>query len=116
MKTRLKHLLAAALPFWLIQLILLLSRYIDSRVIMQMYLPVFVVVTGFLLAGQFIAGHGIWFCASVGLMTEWILSLTGMGGRTNTGGIVANFAILLGGAVVAVLLQLALNARKKRES
>ena len=116
MKMKLKHLLAAAIPFWLIQLILLLSGYTDGRVIAQMYLPMFVVTAALLLTGQFLAGHGLWFFASAGLLTEWIMGLTNTDGCTNTGGIVANIAILLVGTVVSVLLQLALNTRKKRRA
>ena len=49
MKTRFKHLLFAAVPFWAVQLVVLLTRYIDSRVVVQMYLPIFVVAAALLL-------------------------------------------------------------------
>ena len=116
MKTKLKHLLVASIPYWAVQLLLLLGGYTDGRVISQIYLPIFVVTAALLLTGQFVAGHGLWFSAAAGLMTEWIMGLTGSGGRTNTGGIVANIAILLVGGIGSVLLQLALNARKKKRA
>ena len=115
MKTRFKHLLFAAVPYWIVQLILLLTRYIDSKVVVQMYLPIFVVAAFLLLFGQYVAGHGLWFFAAAGLMTEWIMGITDAGGRTNTIGIVANMALLMGGVAVSVLIQLLLNARKKKK-
>ena len=114
MKTRLKHLLFAAVPYWLVQLILLLTGYIDSRVVVQPYLPIFIVASLMILAGQFVVGHGTWFFAAAGQMTEWIMGITDAGGRTNTGGIVANMAIMMGGIVVCVLLQLLINTHKKK--
>ena len=114
MKTRFKHLLFSAVPYWSVQLILLLTRYIDAKVIVQMYLPVFIVASLMILAGQFVVGHGTWFFAAAGLMTEWIMGITDAGGRTNTGGIVANMAIMMGGIVACVLLQLLINTHKKK--
>ena len=115
MKTRFKHLLFATVSYWLVQLILLLTGYIDTRVVLQLYLPVFIVASLMILAGQFIVGHGTWFFATAGLLTEWVMGITDAGGRTNTGGIVANMGIMMGGIVVSVLFQLLVNARKKKK-
>ena len=114
MKTRFKHLLFAAVSYWFVQLILLLTGYIDSRVVVQPYLPIFIVASLMILAGQFVVGHGTWFFATAGLLTEWVMGITDTGGRINTGGIVANMGIMMGGIVMSVLLQLLLNTRKKK--
>jgi len=115
MRTRLKHLLAASIPFWVVQLFLLLVRYTDSRVTLQMYLPIFVVTAALLLTGQFIAGHGLWLGAALGMAAEYICHLS-RGDRPNMGGAFLNMAILILCAVVGVLLQLAVNARKKKKA
>ena len=113
MKTRFKHLLFAAVPFWIVQLVVLLTGYTDSRVILQIYLPAFIVVTLLLLRGQYIAGHGVWLSATIGLAAEVLYYNSGIG-RPTTIGVLLNGVCLLGGAAVMVLLQLAVNAIKKK--
>ena len=115
MKTRLKHLLAAAIPYWVVQLIMLLSGYIDSRVILQMYVPIFLVAAVLLLTGQLIAGHGLWFGAALGLAAEYIHHLS-RGDKPNMGGMFLNIVILIVCAVGGVLLQLAVNAWTKKKA
>ena len=115
MKTRFKHLLFAAVPFWIVQLVVLLTGYTDSRVILQMYLPAFVVTAALLLTGQFFAGHGLWLGAAVGLVVEYIHHLS-RGDRPNMGGAFMNIAILILCAAVGILLQLAVNAIKKKRN
>ena len=114
MKTRLKHLLFAAVPYWIVQLILLLTGYIDSRVVAQMYLPIFVVTAALLLTSQFCAGHGLWLGAAVGLVVEYGCHLS-QGDRPNMGGAFLNMAIMILCAAVGILLQLLVNARKKKK-
>jgi len=115
MKRRLKHLLVAAIPYWVVQLTMLLSGYIDNRVILQMYVPIFVVATALLLTSQFIAGHGLWFGAALGLAVEYIHHLS-RGDRPNMGGAFLNIVILIVCAVGGVLLQLAVNTWKKKKA
>ena len=115
MKTRFKHLLFAAVPFWIVQLVVLLTGYTDSRVILQMYLPAFVVTAALLLTGQFFAGHGLWLGAAVGLVVEYVQHLS-RGDRPNMGGAFMNIAILILCAAVGILLQLAVNAIKKKRN
>ena len=115
MKTRFKHLLFAAVPFWIVQLVALLIGYIDSKVVVQMYLPIFVVTAALLLTGQFFAGHGLWLGAAVGLGVEDIHHLS-RGDRPNMGGAFMNIAILILCAAVGLLLQLAVNAIKKKRN
>ena len=113
MKTRFKHLLFAAVPFWIVQLILLLIRYIDPKVVVQMYLPIFVVTAALLLTSQFCTGHGLWLGAAMGLVVEYVQHLS-RGDRPNMGGAFMNMAILILCAAVGILLQLAVNAIKKK--
>ena len=115
MKNRFKHLLAAAIPYWLVQMILLLVGYTDSRLIVQMYLPVFVVTTAHLLVGWFFAGHGLWFGATVGLIAEYVHHLS-RGDRPNMGGAFMNIAILVVCAAVGILLQMLVNRHKKKKT
>ena len=114
MKTRLKHLLFAAVPYWIVQLVVLLTGYTDSRVILQMYLPMFVVTAALLLTSQFFAGHGLWLGAAAGLAAEYVQHLS-RGDRPNMGGAFMNMAILILCAAVGILLQLLVNARKKKK-
>ena len=115
MKTRLKHLLSAAVPFWLVQVIVLSSGYIDGDVILRIFLPIFAISVALLLWGQFWAGHGVWLAPTVGLLVEWLMR-NGAGGRTNTKGIVANIAISLLGYVLCYIVQTAVNKRKKKRA
>ena len=115
MKTRFKHLLFAAVLFWIVQLIVLLTGYIDSRVVLQMYLPVFAVTAAHLLVGWFFAGHGLWLGATVGLVVEYIHHIS-RGDRPNMGGAFINIVILLLCAAVGILLQLAVNTMKKQRN
>ena len=114
MKTRFKHLLAACVPFWLVQGMVLFSGYIDGEVILRIFLPIFAISAAFLLMGQFWAGHGVWLAPTVGLLVEWFMS-NGSGGRTNTLGILANLAISLLGYALCGVIQLAVNKRKKKK-
>ena len=114
MKTRFKHLLFASVPFWAVQLVVLLTGYIDSKVVVQMYLPIFVVTAALLLTSQFCAGHGLWLGAAMGLVVEYVQHLS-RGDRPNMGGAFMNMAILILCAVAGILLQLAVNAWKKKK-
>lgn len=114
MKTRFKHLLAAAIPFWLVQAVVLLTGYIDGEVILRIFLPIFSISVAFLLLGQFWAGHGVWLSPTVGLLVEW-LTRGEAGGRTNTLGIIANLSISLIGYALFGLIQSVANKSKKKK-
>lgn len=115
MKTRCKHLLFAAILYWIVQLILLLTGYIDSRAVAQMYLPMFVVTAALLLTSQFFAGHGLWLGAATGLVVEYLCHLS-RNGRPNMSGAFLNMAIMILCAAAGILLQLLVNARKKKKA
>ena len=115
MKKRLKHLLAASIPFWVVQLILLLSGYTDRRVVLQMYLPIFVVSAALLLTEQLVAGHGLWLGAALGMTAEYICHLS-RGDRPNLSGAFLNIGILVLFTAVGILLQLVINVRKKKRT
>lgn len=114
MKTRFKHLLAACVPFWLVQGMVLFSGYIDGEVILRIFLPIFAISAVFLLMRQYWAGHGVWLAPTVGLLVEWFMS-NGSGGRTNTLGILADLAISLLGYALCGVFQLVANARRKKK-
>jgi len=115
-KIRLKHLLAAAIPYWLVQIVILVAGYTDGSVVLRVYFPIFVVCAALLLLGLCWVGHGICLAAEVGLLVEWLMKNSGAGGRTNTGGIIANIAILLIGIAVSGVIQLAVEKRKKKKA
>lgn len=114
MKKNLKCVLIAAIDFWVVQLIVLASGYTDARVLLQIYLPIFVVGALGLLFGRMWMGHGLLLSASLGLVVEWLLSVVGGGSSANHDGVVLGTAILLGGASVSILLQAAVDFWKKR--
>ena len=113
MKTRLKHLLFAAVPYWIVQVVIWCSGYIDSDVILRIFLPIFVLAAALLLMGQFWGGHGVWLSPTVGLLVEWLMRGSG-GGRTNTVGILANLAICLLGYFLCGFIQTVVNKRKQK--
>ena len=114
MKTRFKHLLFAAIPYWIVQAVVLCSGYIDGDVILRIFLPIFVIAAAFFLLEQFWAGHGVWLSPTVGLLVEWLMRGSG-GGRTNTIGILANLAISLLGYLLCGIVQTIANRRKKKK-
>ena len=114
MKTKLKYLAAAAIPFWVVQLIVLLRGYTDSRAILQIYLPVFVVSAVLLLAGQTWLGHGLWLSASAGLVVEVLYHASGAV-RFDTLGVILNGVVLVGGLILSFGIQMAVNRRKKNK-
>ena len=114
MKKNLKHVLIAAVDFWVVQLIVLVSGYTDARVVLQIYLPIFVVGVLGLLFERMWMGYGVLLSASLGLAVEWFLSIVRGGGPVNHNGVVLGTAILFGGVGVSILLQIAVEIRKKR--
>ena len=114
MKQRAKHLMVAAIFYWIVQLGILVSGYTNARVIVQIYLPVFVICALLLLLNQLWLGHGIWIAAAAGLAVEWLGRGSGAGG-TNATGIVLNIGILVMGTVLSVFVQVAANKRRKKK-
>lgn len=115
MKTRIKHLFIAAIPYWAIQLILLLSGYTDRKVVLQIDLPIFIASAVALLLGKFWVGHGLWLFASVGLVIEWVCGMM-RSGPSNTRGILLNGVILVAGVGCSLLIQVAVDTIKKKKA
>ena len=113
MKTRFKHQIFAAVPYWIVQVVVLYSGYIDGDVILRIFLPIFVAAAALLLMSQFWAGHGVWLAPTAGLLVEWMMRGSGSG-RTNTVGILANLAISLLGYLLCGVIQTIVNRRKAK--
>lgn len=108
MRTQIKQLLFALIPFTCILTVLCLVKYIDLSVIVPIYLPIFLISALIIMLKKYYAGHIFIISAEIGLILEYIMSLN-YAGSPNMLGAFLNISILFSGLVIGIIVQIYIN-------
>ncbi len=107
-----KHILLGSTPYVLLLLVMGKVGYLGWRETALIYLPIFVVAVLAMVWRQSFGGHLLLISAELGLLAEYGVHLMN-GPKPNLSGAFCNTAILLAGTLAAVVVQLAINRRRR---
>ena len=107
-----KHIVLGAAPYVLLLLVMGKVGYLGWRETVLIYLPIFVVAVLAMAWRQNFGGHLLLVSAELGLLAEYGIHLMN-GPKPNLSGAFCNTAILMAGTLAAVVVQFAINRRRR---
>ncbi len=111
MNTTTKQLIFAVISYAFLLVTMCLVKYIDLSVVISIYLPIFIISVLFIILKQYYAGYIFLVSAGIGLLLEYIVSLSHVG-RPNMSGAFLNTVVLLFGGVIGITTQIVITKKK----